>query len=211
MRINNWNESRKAIEDENKLLHSLHEEFGSNLHSMDQILLELDTSIASLTRVLKIMDGSTDEVYHGRKLDSLFFRCLDNSPWNRSEFTLKDLESSGRLSSLNNDSLKILLYRWSQQNASILERDDKSRTAYEYFLKYIKEHRVLRQLDVFGNLQEGVSILQRDNDYLLKDILFENAVDDFLVYTIQRKIRYIQARELLIEIILKSGPQSNLQ
>ncbi len=200
--INNWNEGKKELKEENKLLSNLRSEFVENKKSLDSTLNMVEMSIASMYKLLNLIGREIDHEYKGDKLDSLLAKCLDNPYWDRTEFVLKDLKNSGRLSKLSNEKLKSTLYKWSKLNSSIADKDEDANFSYLYFLNYLKANASLRQIDnhfVVRKVEE--SNLAMDNSILLSDIKFENATDDLLIYLEQRRDRFIEAKSIINEII----------
>jgi len=201
LQINNWNEHNKEIKEEQKLLSNLNSEFIENLHTLDSTLLKIDTSQKSLSRLLRLIGSDTMHNFKGNKLDSLLLKSLDNPYWDRTEFVLRDLENSGRLSKLSNQNLKRALYQWSKLNSSIADKDEDTNISYRYLLNYLKEHGSLRQIDIHDQPKLGTSKLYVDHTFLLSDVKFESAVDDFLIYTQQRMQRLEQAKTVIKSII----------
>ena len=215
LQINNWNEHKKEIKEEQKLLSNLNSEFKENLQTLDTTLLNIDATQKSLSFLLSLTGSDTKHNYKGDKLDSLLVKSLSNPYWDRTEFVLRDLENSGRLSKLSNQSLKNALYKWSKLNSSIADKDEDANISYFYFLNYLKEHAALRQIDQHGDLiigkhadlVMGKSNLYLDHTTLLSDLKFENAVEDFFVYTLQRMERLENAKTIIQDIINASANQ----
>ena len=205
LQINNWNEERKDLAEERSLIQNLHVEFQANISSLHDVSILLEQSTHAMSTLLNIMDKSSPTSYTTNQLDSLIYQCIANPPWTRSEYTLRDLEGSGRLRQLTDDSLKVALYEWTRLNEEIVLRENQATTSYNDLLRFLKRHAALRQLDRFGLLEEGPSIIKKDNVHLLSNLEFENAVDDFLIYTRQRLIRYQRAERMLEEIMTLSS------
>jgi hypothetical protein len=107
-----------------------------------------------------------------------------------------------KLSGLENKDLKPLIYDWSRHNKTIEIAISSSRGAFDYLLNYIKAHVSLRQLDLHdAYLPEGSSVLRPDNGHLMRNPQFENAIEDYLVYTRQIQEHYKAALSKFDRII----------
>ena len=155
----------------------------------------------SLSYILERVSPNPEQDISMESLDSILYWTIGNPYWERSEYTLRNLESSGRLSSLSNDALKEALYQWSLVSNNILDKDDDASISFNYYLNFIKENGSLRNLDIHGNDIETPTKLDYDHFAFLSNIQFENALDDYLVYVRQRITRHKRAGVLVDEII----------
>ena len=202
LQINNWNENRNADKAEQRLIIGLNEEFKLNRSALEVEIKRIDSTISGLSATLKQMNGTSSKTYSGKALDSLLLVCIANYLWEATDFALKEIENSNSLSNLKNKNLKPLIYDWSRLNKQIEQRTSNSIGAFDYLLNFIKVHGSLRQLDVYGeDLPEGPSNLRPDNFHLLSNPEFENALDDYLVYTRQLQRSYKAALTQLDVII----------
>lgn len=205
LQINNWNEDRKALKAEIKLLSALNNEFKLNRNVLKTDIADLDKTINALSTTLKLMSKNLEISAIDSKLDSILLVCITNYQWEATDFALKELENSSKLSDLQNEDLKPMIYDWSRHLKQIEKNSEESYKSFDFLLDYIKRHGSLRQLDRYQQyLPEGASILRKDNLNLLTDPEFENAVDDFLVYTRQLQESYEQAIVKLDLIISKT-------
>jgi len=130
------------------------------------------------------------------------YNSFDNPVWKRSEYTLRNLESSGKLSTLSNEDLKSKLYEWSLVATDVKDKDSDASVGFQNLLNYYKENGSIRNLDVFGKyIPEGRSSLAYDHKKFFSDITFENMIGDCMVYTRQRIKRYQKAKVIINEII----------
>ncbi|MGB5698261.1 DUF6090 family protein, partial [Muriicola sp.] len=129
LQVNNWNELEKEKKEEQKLLTDLRSEFSQNEVSLDSVLKKTKDTHSSLSVLIRLIGTDSLHDFKGKKLDSLLIECLDNPYWDRTEFILRDLENSGRLSKLTNKKLKLALYKWSQLNSSISDKDEDANIA----------------------------------------------------------------------------------
>ncbi|MDT0557835.1 DUF6090 family protein [Ichthyenterobacterium sp. W332] len=202
LQINNWNENRKERSNELKILNTLNAEFNRNGNTLDSLLLQLKRIEQSLSFVLQKIEPNPKINFTAIELDSILYNSFDNPVWKRSEYTLRNLESSGKLSALSNEDLRSKLYEWSLVAIDIEDKDTDASVGFQNLLNYYKENGSLRNLDVFGDyIPEGRSSLAYDHKKFFSDITFENMIDDYMVYTRQRIKRYQKAKVIINEII----------
>ena len=202
LQINNWNENRKERSNELKILNTLNAEFTRNGNTLDSLLLELKVIEQSLSFVLQKIEPNPKINFTAVELDSILYNSFDNPVWKRSEYTLRNLESSGKLSALSNEDLKSKLYEWSLIATDVKDKDSDASVGFQNLLNYYKENGSLRNLDVFGKyIPEGRTSLAYDHKKFFSDITFENMIDDHMVFTRQRIKRYQKAKVIINEII----------
>ncbi|MFY0630274.1 MAG: hypothetical protein JXR05_07820 [Flavobacteriaceae bacterium] len=198
--INNWNENRKEKFNETKILKTLNEEFLENKITLDSTLVLLNNTADALSFVLKNINKNIKLT--PVQLDSVLYFTISNPYWKRSEFTLKNLESSGKLSGLSNQKLKKKLYQYSLATTDIEDKDQDATIGFNHLLNYIKKNGSLRNLDAQGTqITEGRTPLKYDHVKFFSDLTFENAINDCLVYIRQRIERYIVAKKIIKEVI----------
>ena len=200
--INNWNEGRKELSNETKILKTLNAEFSRNSITLDTILIQLKVIEQSLSFVFQKIQPNPDINFSAIQLDSILNKTFHNPYWKRSEYTLRNLESSGKLSTITNDDLKSKLYDWSLVATDIKDKDSDASNAFNNLLNYYKENGSLRNLDAFGTLiTEARSSLEYDHVKFFSDIIFENIIDDYLVFTRSRITKYLKAKIIIDQII----------
>jgi hypothetical protein len=97
LQINNWNEKRKELSNEDEILKTLHAEFFHNSNALDTVLERLYEMEHALTSVFQKIQPMPNLDFSKTQLDSLLSKTLANPYWTRSEYALRNLESSGRL------------------------------------------------------------------------------------------------------------------
>ena len=209
LQVNNWNEDRKELSNESKTLKTLNAEFVRNENTLDSILVLLEEIEHSLSFVFQKIQPKPDINLTPTELDSVLFNSFANPYWRRSEYTLRNLESTGKLSSLSSEKLKSALYDWSLIAADIKDKDEDATVGFNNLLSYYKENGSLRNLDVNGNWvsSEGRSSLEYDHLKFFSDLKFENSIGDYLVYTRQRIKRYLKAKIIIKQIIQLTSTQ----
>ena len=103
--INNWNEERKELASESKVLKTLNAEFYQNSITLDSVLLELNRMEQSLSFVFLNIQPNPNLDFSPKQLDSILRNSFSDPYWTRSEYTLRNLESSGKLSTLTSEEL----------------------------------------------------------------------------------------------------------
>ncbi|MCA0133806.1 hypothetical protein LBU54_14505 [Winogradskyella sp. D23] len=202
LQINNWNENRKELYNEAKVLKTLNDEFLENKITLDSTLVLLNTTADALSFVLDNIDKTPIIDITPVQLDSVLFSTIANPYWKKSEYTLRNLENSGQLSSLSNQKLKTKLYEYSLALTDIEDKDSDATIAFNQLLNYFKINGSLRNLDANGiNIREGRTRLDYNHISFFSDIVFENSIDDCLVYIRQRIQRYTKAKAIILEII----------
>ena len=202
LQINNWNENRKDRFNENKIVNTLHAEFKQNKKTLDSTLIALGEAENALSYVLKEVKPKPNINLSSKELDSVLLKTISNPFWKRSEYTLRNLENSGKLSALSNELLKIKIYEWSLVSTDIRDNDSDATVSFNYLLKYYKENGSLRNIDMYGTqITEGRTALNYNHIKFFSDLVFENAIDDCLVFMRQRLERYKKAMTLIDEIL----------
>ena len=202
LQINNWNENRKELYNEAKILKTLNDEFSENKITLDSTLVLLNSTADALSFVLKNISRKPKINLTPIQLDSVLYYTISNQYWKRSEYTLRNLENSGKLSSLTNQKLKANLYEYSLAVTDIEDKDGDATIGFNYLLNYIKINGSLRNLDARGTqITEGRTSLTYDHMKFFSDLNFENAIDDCLVYIRQRIYRYKKAKTIINEVI----------
>jgi hypothetical protein len=155
-----------------------------------------------LSFVFQKIQPNPDINFSAIQLDSILSKTFNNPYWKRSEYTLRNLESSGKLSTITNDDLKNKLYDWSLVATEIKDKDSDASNGFNNLLNYYKENGSLRNLDAFGTLiTEARSSLEYDHVKFFSDIIFENIIDDYLVFTRSRISKYEKAKIIIDQII----------
>ncbi|MFC4721750.1 DUF6090 family protein [Geojedonia litorea] len=210
LQINNWNEVRKELINETKILKTLNAEFTQNSITLDSILKQLNRMEQSLSFVFQNIKPDPNLDYTPEQLDSLLSISFSDPYWTRSEYTLRNLESSGKLSTLKSEDLKSKLYEWSLVATDISDKDSDATQGFNILLNYYRENGSLRNLDEGGwVITEGRSSLDYDHFKFFTDIVFENIIDDCLVYTRQRIRRYNKARIIIDQVIALTQTADN--
>jgi len=112
LQINNWNESRKEANYEQKILDELKSDFSYNKAELNRNIKKANKLASYCDSLLLIFDLPKEEV-DLNKLSSFTRRLSGYSTFNPSNGALNNLLSSGNLNIIKNDSLRMHLSRWS--------------------------------------------------------------------------------------------------
>ena len=103
LQVNNWNEGRKALNQEQEILSALHNEFSENLQELTFDIGRLDTTYHNLIVLMDLM--AMEELPSGVNVDSLIALTLNTPTWSPSSYVLNDLKNSGSISRLSSANL----------------------------------------------------------------------------------------------------------
>ncbi|MBN3520971.1 hypothetical protein JYB62_13260 [Algoriphagus lutimaris] len=188
LQVNNWNENRKDAEKEIQLLTNLQVEFKDNLKDLDSITIEVEEVIYSLEKLFDSFSKDPSP-YLRDSVDRWIASGLQSPNWKPSQYILNSLTSSGSITNLKNERLKLLLYQWSRQQNEMLEVQLRSEETGEEIISYVKEFGSLRNIDTtHSDFNYKSSTLGKSNSGLLSDVRFENLIDDKLyMYKLTKK------------------------
>jgi len=207
--INNWNDERKERIEEVKQYGNINKEFRNNLKNLDETVKKIDSLTSSLSLLMLTMSEPSSNKFKEEKLDTLLLDCSRIPPkWNRSYMNVKDIENSNKIGGIKNEELKQLLYEWFGINENIKYLEQNADEAFLTYINYIKENGSWREIDKIGsndNIISGGSILMPHNDHLILDYKFENIVDDHLVWLLNKKKAYKDAKRHVQKIIEESA------
>jgi len=122
-------------------------------------------------------------------------------------YVLNDLKNFGQISRLSDEKLQLLLFGWERHYENLEEFKLDSEKSSDAYIEYLREYSSLRNIDHTGSSKQGKNIdrskLGFNNQELLKDLRFENIVDDKLVSAALLKGKYLKTIRK-IEAILKA-------
>lgn len=179
--IDDWNESAKKQKVEKDILNAIHVEFQENLNTLYTKQVSNDSAINYMSTVLKLMNHTIENKFSDYQLDSILLHAISDIRWLPSEYAIQRV---GNLSQDEHRDLLVKLYDWSRHMATLTETETNSTKAINLTMVYMKEHGSLRNVDARGLLlPEGLSTISKGNFQLLTDPVFENIMDDAVVYT----------------------------
>ena len=137
-------------------------------------------------------------------MDSLLFEAIENPTWNPSSYVLNDIKISGKLSTLKNEDLKLLLFDWDRLYEDILEWHISLNTTSASINEVITKNGSFVNIDNYNNSRNKASKFDIKNLGLLQEIRFENVLENNLFATIGLEKRYRKATILIAKIIESS-------
>lgn len=198
--LNSWNEKVKANHQQQEIITNLHEEFETNLASLEKQVTRLDQKSKVCVFLLEV-SGQSDLIDEIANADSLIQKLYDNPTWNPSTYVLSDLRNSGQLKSLKNEQLKKLLHNWEQHYENLKEYYELEMSLYDNFFHLMEENGSARNAIFKQRL--GSSSITRDNLELLMNPKFENQLSHILMITASLNSIYTNQTVELINQILK--------
>lgn len=191
LQVNNWNEGKKTLEQERRILIALHNEFDENLKELNRDIARIDSQLVASRQILDFFGEATspDEFL----LDSLILMSFPNFTWNPSSYVLNDLKNSGQISRLSDEKVQLLLFGWERHYENLEEFKSGGEKSSDAFIEYLREFSSLRNIDNTGSIGSELfnrSRLGFSNQELLKDRRFENIVDDKLATAAGLKLQY---------------------
>lgn len=200
LQVNNWNENRIVLNQEQQILAALHSEFSDNLDELKFDIGRLDTTIQNLRVIMDLL--LLDEVPAETNIDSLISRTLTNPTWNPSSYVLNDLKNSGSISRLSDPDLQSKLFAWERHFENVKELVDGFTESNSAMIDFLRENSSLRNIDVYAiEIKIQPSELEFDNKNLLRNLKFENYVDDKLITASILRNEYLESITIIEELL----------
>lgn len=211
LQINDWNEARLAKIEEKRILSNLHQEFEKNRVLLDSCISDNQKAFYSMKQVMDLIardhSGGDHELVSEFNFDQMLFYCFEHQNFFPSQHSLNELIQSGKMQYLKNDRLKSMLYQWSSaldnSNENFAGVDQK--VEYE-ILPFLTKKYPLKDMDQYGPLawKEG-SRLSSDKTVILKELEFENLIDDNMYRLNDFLLSLNELSELINEILEESS------
>jgi len=200
LQINNWNEHRKLLNTEKETIASLKLEFQKNLAELDAHIKDTK-AIINAGNVLLNHTGPDYEFGSLKRVDSLISMTPRMAVWDPSLYTLSDIKTSGKLSNLSNEELKIALIAWESFYSNLLDWGDFFVDSGSKYFDYLNQHAIQRNLNDFGPIRQGRSKFSGTNEQLLKSVSFENILSYRVTLNSFMLQYYLDAQSHLNKII----------
>jgi len=179
--INNWNQQRIALNEEKVLLNILKDDFTNRLDELIYLNSSRQGGVAAIERLMRIAD-ETEMNFTTEVVDSLIGLSTVTYRFNNQFSTLDMLFNSGRINTLSNESLKVLLIKWPTLVEEMLEEQRLIVDHYNEQIKLLDKYVSLK--DVFQYFSWNNyemprmerSKLQKDYMGLFADRSFENSL-----------------------------------
>ena len=205
LQVNNWNESRKAQNELQNVVQNLSQEFEANHNELKTVLASANYTKAGALEVLSII-GKTDAIISEKELNIMIEKTLFFPTWKPSNFTLNELKNTGKLALIKNDTLKRLLFNWEKQIEIIEEWNRRVEKSSQDIIDYIKANGSIRNIN-HQRISTDISTLKVSNFYLLKDVKFENQIDEKVLYCQFMETNFQEANEIISNILKEVNNQ----
>jgi hypothetical protein len=182
LQINNWNEVRKAKEEQNKLFLNLSIDFKSRLIELEELLnakKECIKAIEDLNALISIKDIKDKDDF----INQLIGKTVNGFLFNEQFKMLDVVFSTGLINDIDNEILKRKLIEWPQEVEEMLEEQrtfngELSEDYRRLLSKYVSARKIYETFN-FRNYNlpkdQPVSLIP-NYEGLLNDMSFENAL-----------------------------------
>lgn len=210
LQINNWNQERIVLEQNQIMLQNLNKEFNENLIELDSSTKRLNGVIEGLDTLLTVM-RTQDSTMTESEFDQLLNTTFWFPTWKPSSFVLMELKTSGALSKLNTNDLKSLLFKWEREFDKMESNSGNFKQYGAEYIEFITINGSVRNIDA---LTEGTKNLQKstiakNSPELLKNPEFENRADNFYFLAVRLKGHFQSLSIIMKEIIEFSNAELN--
>lgn len=202
LQINNWNQNRLAVNEEQAILKNIHTEFLQNKVVLIESIRQSNIVSISGKTIFNLIGKERIEI-EKNNVDSLIFNSLEIASFRPSENTISDLLQSGRLQLLRNNRLKDLLHEWSKKMQSKENAQIRAENKIDKELvPYLSINYSMKDIDRYGRLNwQNKTLLKIDKFKIFEDIVFENIFDDLLYRLSTNDIRLRELGKLIDDII----------
>lgn len=208
LQVNTWNEGRKALDQEKRKRAALHNEIEENLKELRIDINRLSDQNRAQRKLLGFFGANT--IPEAFELDNLISESFLNLTWNPISYVLNDLKNSGQISRISDPNLQLLLFVWERHYENLEEFTNDDEKCADAFLNFLRQSSAMRNIDYtfMVGAEEGFSksSFGFSNVELLKQLRFENVVDDKLMTTRTLKQQYEKTIVKMEEILKAVQP-----
>jgi len=181
LQINNKNQQRISFNEEQVLLKNLKNDFTNRLDELEFLNVGRQNAVEVIEQLMSLRDNPPKN-YDDNVMDSLLAMSTTTYRFNEKFATMDMLFNSGKINSLSNDSLKLLLSNWPANVEEMLEEQRLIVTNFYELEKSLSKHVSLR--DIYQKFSWSnydipdvkPSTIQKDYKGLLNDTTFENLI-----------------------------------
>ena len=200
LQVNNWNESRKSELELNLLVENLKQEFETNAAELAQMKAEVQSTMEATKQLLSNI-GDSELTISESELDSLIEMAFYWPTWIPTNSVSEELKNSGKLSSLNHEKMKDLLFKWERQFLDINEWNRRMEEGSQGVIDYVRNNGSLRNVNAY-RIGLDRSRLRKSNIDLMQDIGFENQLDVKFINA-NFLLEHYQDADLIIDDMIK--------
>jgi hypothetical protein len=208
LQVSNWNTSRIDSVEEQKALQSLYSEFNSNKKSVSEAIQSNQNSIDTGRLIMRIINTDI-KILKTQNTDRLLFDIFESGNFNSTENSILEILQSSKLQNLKNDTLKKLIFQWSQKKDRVLDNEKAVSSKSDYLVAYLTKRYPLKNIDAFGILNwKKPSTIEVDKYAIFYDLEFENLIDDCL-HNLENYNKRLKDLQDTINAIIKNSKASN--
>ena len=211
LQVNNWNEYRKEIVEEKKILLSLHNQKSNNLESL-KVVIEEKNKIINVNEYIINNTGKNGEWKSIKPLDSLMnYISLSGWIFVPQNGVLNEIINSGKLLLIENDLIKNEIASLPQLISLMIEEDRQYRLdLHQYFLPFLSKNYNLIELTRYRELLENYSFKMGETNFpkstpeLISSREFENILTIQSIWikfsnelNINQKNKYLEIQNLI--------------
>jgi hypothetical protein len=198
LQINNWNEGKKAIKVEQKLLLSLQREISTNIAQLER-RIEKHISSSEQNKELLRYFSSRGQSYNVAYLDSLVENATTPTFFNPQMGVVKSMISTGELKFIRNEIIVEYVSMFEDKSDEVMKQSDRLTIIWNEQL-WPRENKYIRRLNrVQGknwfNFELPPSPHSSDYDSLFADVVLENT----FMLSLYEQISLIIREETLLE------------
>jgi len=207
LQINTWNESRINKDKEKLIINDLRKEFEKNKVKLDSTI-NYHRALFEATQEVMSLIGETQELILQHNTDSLLYLALDYSDFSPSESVISELISSGKLSLISSESLRMLIFDWgSAMDEKEEGYDTMDEMSSNQTLPYLTKNGSLKDIDQYGLLKmNGPSKFPPQNHLIFQELEFENHMDNQAWGITNYLIRLERLETIIDEILTQTNP-----
>jgi len=201
--INNWNDKRLNQLRADRFTEKLKLQFEDNLKRLDFLINLNESRDKQSRRLIYIMGESVDSTSE-LKIDSLIISNVGDFHLNLDLNILLEGRENGDLALLYSDSLRQSIYRFSNFNERVKEREQITNADLNnHFVPYLNKHYNWRNVSHRSFVESNLGpskVYKGDNYKILSDQEFENLITTRIGYNSDLILLYQRLREILQEI-----------
>jgi len=202
LQINNWNQDRLSSIEERNIYKNLSTEFKTNRIQL-QVDITQNNNSMSAGKILMNLIGSDETALKAVNLDSLIFQFFESGGINFSENTILELIQSGKMQYIKNDTIKNLIFEWTQRKESVVFTYNQKQRVINLLLAYMYKRYPIKNIDIYGVLKwKEPSKLDIDKFRIFYDVEFESLMDDQL-YNLQGMLDQQKKLNDIVEQIIE--------
>ena len=191
LQVNNWNEQKKQVDQEVKLLYDLKQEFAINRTELELAISRKEIGLENLKKRMNYIIEKDDKALFDQKFSG------GANTFHPSDGVLKTIISTGQITLLQNDSLKYALADWESKVADIQEEEN---THLEFMINVLDEYENTKMFKMIGapefNSPEYLNWVTSNEPYL-RNRIKENINDP--VYLSYHQQAYMMLKMAYLE------------